>query len=379
MQVDGRKLSDIINEEHENVKYLPGIKLPDNVVANPDPASAAKGADLLIFVLPHQVSLRRRQFATRFGETSIGLRELTGTCAFALQFIEGVCRQLKGKIQPNARALSMIKGVDVKNGEIRIFADVIEDILGCKCAALSGANIANEGKSTGHTAMRPQLTHCPPLPVAEDKFSETTIGHRAGDVESAELFHKVFDTPNFRVGMIEDVAGVSLCGALKNVVAIAAGFCDGLGWGSNAKGEPRLHSQPMTCDHTGTAAHVLLPLTAAIMRIGLMEMKRFSEEFFDGVKPETFTETSAGVADLITTCFGGRNRKCAEAFVKTGKPFDTLERELLNGQKLQGTETAREVHEFLKARDKVDDYPLFRAVYSIAYEGVKPRDLTSKL
>jgi glycerol-3-phosphate dehydrogenase (NAD+) len=55
-------------------------------------------------------------------------------------------------------------------------------------------------------------------------------------MESAELFHKLFDTPNFRVGMIEDVAGVSLCGALKNIVAIAAGFCDGLGWGSNAKG-----------------------------------------------------------------------------------------------------------------------------------------------
>ncbi len=139
---------------------------------------------------------------------------------------------------------------------------------------------------------------------------------------------------------------MSLCGALKNVVAIAAGFTDGLGWGDNAK--------------------------AAVMRIGLMEMKRFSEEFFDGVKPETFTETSAGVADLITTCLGGRNRKCAEAFVKTGKPFDQLEKELLNGQKLQGTETAREVHELLAARGKVDDYPLFKAVYSIALKASTP-------
>ena len=110
-----------------------------------------------------------------------------------------------------------------------------------------------------------------------------------------------------------------------------------------------------------------------------MEMKRFAEEFFEGVKPETFTETSAGVADLITTCLGGRNRKCAEAFVKTGKPFDQLEKELLNGQKLQGTETAREVHELLKARGKVDDYPLFKAVYSIAYEGIDAHDLTSRL
>lgn len=83
--------------------------------------------------------------------------------------------------------------------------------------------------------------------------------------------------------MVEDVAGVSLCGALKNVIAIAAGFTDGLGWGSNAK--------------------------AAVMRIGLMEMKRFSEEFFEGVKAETFTETSAGIADLITTCESARTRR----------------------------------------------------------------------
>lgn len=62
------------------------------------------------------------------------------------------------------------------------------------------------------------------------------IGYREGDLESAEIFWKVFDTPTFKVGMVEDVAGVSLCGALKNVVAIAAGFTDGLGWGDNAKG-----------------------------------------------------------------------------------------------------------------------------------------------
>lgn len=110
-----------------------------------------------------------------------------------------------------------------------------------------------------------------------------------------------------------------------------------------------------------------------------MEMKHFAEEFFDGVKAETFTETSAGIADLITTCFGGRNRKCAEAFVKTGKSFDELEKELLNGQKLQGSETAREIHHFLAARNKVDDYPLFRSVYNIAFEGGMPKELTSKL
>ena len=150
----------------------------------------------------------------------------------------------------------MIKGVDVHEGKIGIIADVIQNALDIPCAALSGANIANE--------------------VARDKFSETTVGYRPGGRQAAEIWYKLFNTSNFRVGLIEDVAGVSLCGALKNIVAIGAGFCDGLGWGDNAK--------------------------AAIMRIGILEMKNFAQEFFVDVKPETFTETSAGIADLITTC-----------------------------------------------------------------------------
>lgn len=56
LQVNGRKLTEIINEKHENIKYLPGITLPENVVAVPSAIEAAEGADLLIFVLPHQVS-----------------------------------------------------------------------------------------------------------------------------------------------------------------------------------------------------------------------------------------------------------------------------------------------------------------------------------
>lgn len=285
-----------------NTKYLPHCKLPDNVVAVPSAADAARGATLLVFVLPHQ-------------------------------FILNVCKSLRSSIGQNAQAISMIKGVEVVDHKISIYADVIEEALGIPCAALSGANIANE--------------------VAADLFSETTVGYRPHQQELAQYFVKLFDTPKFRVGMIEDVAGVSLCGALKNIVAIGAGLVDGLGWGGNAK--------------------------AAIMRIGLMEMRRFSLEFFKNVKPETFTETSAGVADLITTCYGGRNRKCAEAFVKTKKPFPVLEAELLNGQKLQGTETAKDVYEFLQSRGKVDEYPLFKTIYQISFEGLDPAQLTERL
>lgn len=123
--------------------------------------------------------------------------------------------------------------------KIKIVADVIEEELGISCAALSGANIANEGQLTvrGLDCSSHPCSHAVILPtfsVALNKFSETTIGYRIK--EEGELWQRLFHTDNFHVQIIEDRAGVSLCGALKNVVAVAAGFCDGLGWGNNAKG-----------------------------------------------------------------------------------------------------------------------------------------------
>ncbi|KAE8596780.1 hypothetical protein XENTR_v10016238 [Xenopus tropicalis] len=214
--INGRKLTEIINTEHENVKYLPGYKLPENVVAVPNLSDAVKDADLLIFVIPHQ-------------------------------FIHKICQEISGKVHRNALGITLI----------------------------------------------------------------------------------------------------------KNIVAVAAGFCDGLGCGDNTK--------------------------AAVIRLGLMEMIAFANVFCKGpVSIATFLE-SCGVADLITTCYGGRNRKVSEAFVKSGKSIEELEKEMLNGQKLQGPQTSAEVYRILQQKNMVNKFPLFTAVYQICYEGKPVEDVISCL
>lgn len=282
---------------------MPDVNLPKNLVATPRLQDVVKDATLIVFVTPHQ-------------------------------FLHTVIDELKrvpGAIHPGARAVSAIKGVEVHGTEITTFADLIETELGISCSALSGANIA--------------------LEVALGQFCETTVGTPNSD--DAALWHAVFDSDSFRVNTVEDVNGVSLSGALKNVVALAAGMVDGLRLGGNTK--------------------------AAILRIGLQEMTNFTLEFFKGVQTQTFASESAGIADLITTCYGGRNRKCAEEFVKSGHSFDQVEKRLLNGQKLQGTATAEEVHTFLVARNRVGAYPLFDKVYRIAFEGMAPAHLVKGL
>lgn len=180
--------------------------------------------------------------------------------------------------------------------------------------------------------------------VALDEFCESTVGYN--NLSNALLWQKAFHTQNFRINVVNDVAGAELCGALKNVVAIAAGLVDGLKCGDNTK--------------------------AAMVRIGLSEMRKFCHMFYEGVKDETFFE-SCGVADLITTCNGGRNRKVAEAHVLTGKSFGDLEKELLNGQKLQGSLTSKELYLILKPKKLLHEFPLFTTVYRICYEKLDPR------
>ncbi|KAM9123795.1 glycerol-3-phosphate dehydrogenase 1-like protein [Pangshura tecta] len=288
--INGRKLTEIINKEHENVKYLPGHTLPKNVVAVADVTEASAGADVFIFVIPHQ-------------------------------FITRICDQIVGHIKPGAFGISLIKGVDEGAEGLKLISDIIREKLKIEVSVLMGANIASE--------------------VADEKFCETTIGCK--NEKHGQIFKELMQTPNFRITVVDDCDTVEICGALKNIVAVGAGFCDGLDFGDNTK--------------------------AAVIRLGLMEMVAFAKLFCRGsVSIATFLE-SCGVADLITTCYGGRNRKVAEAFARTGKSIEELEKEMLNGQKLQGPQTSAEVYKMLKQKNMVDKFPLFSTVYQICYEG----------
>lgn len=322
-----QKLTHIINTLHENVKYLPDIQLPHNIIANPSLEETVKDASVLIFNLPHQ-------------------------------FIEKICDQLQGKILPYARGISCIKGIEVSDKGVELFADWIGRKLGIYCGALSGANIATEiaKEKWSETTVAydpPSMDSKQPTPSGSPTTSQVDLTGTSVDGQkqvklmalpsdypplSHETVKKIFHRPYFHVRMVDDVAGVSLGGALKNIVALAAGWVDGLGWGDNAK--------------------------AAIMRVGLLEQVKFGRMFFEKSVPATFTEESCGVADMITSCSGGRNFRCAKMSVVQGISINEVEEKELNGQKLQGTSTAYDVNSFLKSQGLEAEFPLLTAVYS---------------
>jgi len=354
------KLTEIMNTRHENVKYLPGITLPTNIIAIPDLKEACRDATVLIFVLPHQF----------------------------LPKLLPVIRQYANSHSQFCRGISLIKGIDfcATTGRPILISQGIEDGMNrnidrmgtanthvkFQCGVLMGANVANE-VAQGQMCESTLASHF----TIDGKSSSTTT------IDLNERTRQLFDAPPyFRVQHIHDVAGAEVCGALKNVIALGAGFVDGLGLGGNTK--------------------------AALLRVGLREISNFCHFFFKdrGISETTFME-SCGMADLITTCYGGRNRKCAEAFARerqrhaiatttaiTPGPnndddttvtiqqrkqqqllckelWNRIELELLKGQKLQGTITTKEVYQLLSspARKLIQEFPLIHMIYQISYEG----------
>ena len=296
-EFEGGKLTDAINQEHHNPKYLPGVHFGDNVVANPSLEDTVKDADLIIFCAPHQ-------------------------------FMPTICKQIQVKTKPSAMAISLIKGIHITPSGPSLMTTMVRDILHINCSVLMGANLAAE--------------------ILPGGLCEATIGSHS--FEQGELFKELFNTPYFQTSVIKDVEGAELAGALKNVVAVAAGFADGCNLGENAK--------------------------ATILQQGLSEMRCFAMSMYSTVQDETFFE-NCGVADLIATCYGGRNHRVSRAYAKLNgsKTFKELETELLKGQKLQGVLTSEEVSTVIKMNGWEKKYPLFTAVDAIVRRVYEPKDI----
>ena len=205
--------------------------------------------------------------------------------------------------------------------------------------------------------------------VRPGEYAEATVGHRPADRAAALRVQRLFSaTPSFCVGLCEDRAGTELCGGLKNVVSLAAGFCEGLGLGANAR--------------------------AAVIRSGLVEMSRLPAALgFSSVRESTILREACGVGDLVLTCTAGRGRRLAAAFVASeakrgpcateeasSRRWADLESELFDGMKLPDWHNALAVHRALAGRNAdPGGFPLFDAVYRVAFQGAPPREITSAI
>ena len=277
----------------ENTRLLPGVAIPDSIEITADIAAAVDGADLLVAAIP-----------TRY------LRES----------LEG----LAGALDRNRPVISVVKGLE--NETFLRPSEIIEETLGSRAVvALSGPSHAEE------IARR--------LPAS--------VVAASGDVALARRVQAMFSTDRFRVYTNQDLIGVELAGALKNVIAIAAGIGDGLGFGDNAK--------------------------SALMTRGVVEMQRFGEAL--GAEGTTFNGL-AGIGDLITTCISphGRNRHVGERLGK-GQSLDATLGSM-DGV-AEGVNTTRSVYDL--AEERGIEMPITTAVYSVLFENKSPLEATTAL
>jgi glycerol-3-phosphate dehydrogenase (NAD(P)+) len=279
------EVADEINATHRNERRLPGIDLPEDLVATADPAAVAGATDLVIFAAP-----------------SSHLRSVAGEVA--------------PSIAAAADVLSVVKGLE--NGTLLRMSEVIADAGGIapeRIAALSGPNLATE--------------------IARGLPASAVIA--ASDLDLANRIADRLGRREFRLYVNNDILGVELCGALKNVIAIAAGAADGLGFGDNGK--------------------------AGLMTRGLAEMIRLGAAA--GANRLTFAGL-AGIGDVIATCGSrlSRNHRLGEELAK-GRSWAEIE------ATLPGTaEGAYTVDAALALADRYGvEMPIAREVHRALFEG----------
>ncbi len=231
-----------LERARENKRFLPGVVLPNELCISADPHSAAKDVDLAVSAAP-------------------------------TQFLRGVAERFEDALSGNVPLVSATKGLEIET--LQRPSQILADVFGQRAiCVLTGPSHAEE--------------------VA--RGMPATVVAASTDADLARTVQAAFSCDHFRIYTNSDPAGAELAGALKNVIAIAAGISDGLGLGDNAK--------------------------SALVTRGVVEMARFG--ISRGGKPETFFGL-AGIGDLVTTCFSrhSRNRALGEA-IGRGESLETV-------------------------------------------------------
>lgn len=268
--------------KRENVRFLPGYPLPDSLRLEADDVRAFDQAELVVSAVP-------------------------------CQFLRKTWQRLAEYIPPGVPVVSVTKGIEI--GSLQRPTEILRQVLGADrpYAVLSGPTIADE------LAQR--------LPATATVACE--------DIELACAIQQTFNTTMFRVYTHDDCVGVELAGAMKNVIAIAAGAIDGIGAGDNAK--------------------------AALLCRGLAEIQRLGVAM--GAREKTFTGLS-GLGDLVTTCISpmGRNRSFGERLGRGMTADDAL---ATTQSVVEGVPTCKAVLE-LAQRHHVE-MPITEAIYAVIH------------
>lgn len=290
------ELRDQIEKEHENKLYLPGIQLAQGITVSNDLAGVVAGMDIVLMVVPSHLM---RDVSTKMADS----------------------------LNPEAIIVSASKGIE--NGTHLTMTGVLDETLKNipkeRLTVLSGPTFARE--------------------VAANMPSVVTVA--AENQATAEYLQQVFSAPLFRVYTNNDVVGVQLGGAVKNVIAVASGVCDGLGLGLN----PR----------------------AAMITRGLAEMRRLGIAL--GADPHTFAGL-AGVGDLILTCTGNLSRNYTVG-MKLGQGMKLTD--ILSQMRMvaEGVKTAKSIYN-LSRRIGVE-MPICNEMYAILYEDLEPKEAVFRL
>ena len=290
-----REFAEELRAYRENRTYLPGVALPALVWPTSEAEEALEGADLALVALP-----------------SRAVREILSAFPKAPLYVSAT------------KGLYLSSGVEGSSRVLKRMSQVIQEATGVdRVLALSGPNHAEE--------------------VARFLPTASVV---AGEERAARWVQAVLSSPTFRVYTSQDLPGVELGGALKNVLALAAGMVDGLRLGDNAK--------------------------AALLTRGLREMIRFGTAL--GGREATFYGL-AGLGDLLATGYSlhSRNRGAGERLVRGASL-----KELMEGrQVVEGLFTVQALVEWARAGGV--ELPIFEAVYRVAYEGEEPLRALSQL